>query len=369
MGSAAAVGATGNVRGRHGQSHIPPGPLSGVNHRKSLFSRVANFQAVQKSATMVRLGKSRLKKESPVACDPKSFFDQSTTVSNDLTRFAYFDVLSNQQYENLKQTNQLGAVIPIYGVPINFNMSQDQAKQTMQVLREAKQINYTEQHQKTILTSVLSQNGLAGYKACVAALGGVGTFLWMDQNSVISDHFFIGVKWNGGVGGHAGEFNFVGATPFQVIGGTVVGAYKAHPPRHIQSGQEIAVEVTRDLSKDFQFTASVNGNAPEDKIYLPKYQPRPVHYEVRNSETVTSSSSVGGADNDDKRMEFKVRGDNERFLPVTAKMVGHVDGNHNEIQILDAEPMRIMWRVWAQRANDQQGAWAQGHVSVISISW
>jgi hypothetical protein len=244
-------------------------------------------------------------------CNPQSFFDQSTTVSNDLTKFAYFDTLSNQQYDNLKQSDKLGAVIPISGVPIDFNMSHDQAKQTMQVLREAKQIDYTEIHQKTILASVLTPAGLAAYKACVASLGGVGTFLWMDQNAVIADHFFIGVKWQAGVGGHAGEFDFVGGSPFQVIGGTVAGPYAAHPPRQIQSGQEIAVEVTRDLSKDFQFTTSINGNAPEEKIYLPKYQPRPVHYTVENSQQVTSSSSVGGSDNDDKRPVFEAR-QNER---------------------------------------------------------
>jgi len=301
-------------------------------------------------------------------CDPQSFFDKSLTLSNDLTKFAYFDTISKDHFEDMKNSGSLGATIPIEGVPIDFNMSYDDAKKLMDILREAKQINYTEVHQKTILTSILSSNGLDAYKACVAAKGGVGTFLSMSPNAATANHFFIGVKWQGGVGGPEGKFDYVGPSPFQVIGGTVVGPYETTPPTTIKSGEEISVEIERDLSQDFQFTTAVNGNSPDDKIYLPKFQPRSVIFNVRHSETVTSSSSVGGLDDDDKRPVL-LAGTNERFLPSTAVIVGHTDGPHSEIRIIGAEPLRILWRVWAQRATNEQGAFARGYVSVISVTW
>jgi hypothetical protein len=307
-------------------------------------------------------------------CDPQSFFDQQVTLTDDLTKLAYFDSLSQDQFDEQKKSGSLGAMIPIDGVPINFNLSYDEARTLIDQLRRIKNVNYSEEHHKTILTSILSDTGLEAYKACVAGKGGVGTYLWISRNAATSSNFFIGVKWLGGVNGPVGEFNLLpgSQTPFQVIGGNVVGEYALTPPTTIMSEQEITVEVQRDLSQDFQFTTSISGHVADERIFLPKYQPKPVKFVVTKSNFVVASSSFGDGGNDggsdDKNPEFDAL-DNEEFLPPTAQIVGHTDGEHSEIRILKAEPKRIFWHVWAKTATKDHGAWAGGYVSVIAATW
>jgi hypothetical protein len=305
-------------------------------------------------------------------CDPRSFFDDQIVITNDLTKIAYFESLTRDQYEDLKKSGKLGATIPIYGVPIDLNLSYEDARRTVDQVKQVKNIEYLSVHQKTVQTSILSDNGLDGYKLCLTGKNPVGTFLWMARDAATANHFFIGVRWQGGVGGPRGRFDYVGRSPFQVIGGRVVGPYAQHPPRLIQSGQEISVEVERDLAQRFEFTTSISGYSPDDRILLPKYQPRPITFIVRNSpkEAVSSSFGEGGNNGElaEKSIEFKAN-PNEEFLPTTAKVVGKVDGERGGWLIKSDEKLRIIWYLWAKTPTKDHGAWAGGYLSVISMTW
>jgi hypothetical protein len=306
-------------------------------------------------------------------CDPKDFFDTDVKLQDTLSKLAYLENLSQNQFDDLKKAGKLNSTIPVGDIPIGVDLNYDQTQTTVQQLSRLYQLDYTDQQHTAIFSSILSDNGLNAYRACVAGRGVVGTTLTRSRDALNSINFFVGVRWDGGVGGPEGKFDFVGPSPFQIIGGKVTGPDAKTPPRRIKSGQEILVQIQRDnLSAPFKFSTSVNGYLGQPTIELPAYAPRTLKFQVRSSDTLTVSSDFGpGGTNGGDQVLVKefAAADNEEFIVATAQLVGRTAGNFSEIKVVAKDEKRIQWQVRAYTDSKAHGAFAQAYVSVISASW
>jgi len=302
-------------------------------------------------------------------CDPRAFFDENVTLDDDISKLAYFDAIDQARYQRLRETGSLGVTVPIYGVPVEFSGDYSKAKQTAEQLKRLLNINYSTEHHRAIYSHILSPAGLDAYKACIAG-GGVGVSLWRSRDALTAAKFFIGVKWDGGVGGGLGRFDYVGRTPFQIQGGHVIGEYATHPPRDIRNEQEIIVEIERTLIDPFRFAVTVNGNS--DVLELPSYNPRRLTFSVRESPEIMVYSHFGSDGNEGARMvrtmEF-IAGPNEEFIPETAHPIAQFGAPTSLFTIDSAEPLRIKYTALADANTRSAGGFVRGHVSVIAASW
>jgi hypothetical protein len=268
----------------------------------------------------------------------------------------------------------LGAKIPIYGVPINFDLSYDDVRKISSQLQRIRNISYSTEHYLAIYSSIWSDKSLAAYQACVGSdVSTVGTFLRKSRDAATSKKFSVYVRWLAGVGGATGKFDFVGQSPFVVRGVKVVGPYAKHPPRTIVHGQEIPVEIERDLSEAFEFTTSINHNLARRELHLPAYTPPQIDFVVRQTDVARAHSDFGqngndGADDTQFRPpnDTLLAGNNEEFLVPTARIFGHTSGDFGG-QVIDLkEPKRIRWYVEAYTNSKAHGAYAEGYLSVIA---
>jgi hypothetical protein len=308
----------------------------------------------------------------PRECNPRDFFDTNVQVQDDLYRLAYLDAMTKDQYDRRKQSGDFGGLLGIPGVDVKLDLSYDEMREQVSQEKRLRNINYEERHQQAIFSSMLSDEGRRAYIACVNGSGGIGTTLTVRPDAQTNKEFFVQIRWDGGVGGQTGKFDFVGKSPFQVIGGKVVGEYALKPPREIKSGQEIAIQVEReDLRERFELISSVNGY--QDSIALPPYDPRPITIQVRTSQTVTAHSDFGHNGNDgadDRQIGEIVAGPNEEFLYNTALLLGDAGpGVEGSFGFETKDARRIVWHCRAYTSSKEWGAWARARVNVLVASW
>jgi hypothetical protein len=238
-------------------------------------------------------------------------------------------------------------------------------------LEEYKNIHYSEEHSNTLLTHVLSSDGLEGYLGCLTDHNKIeAVILTMDRDAFASKDFFIKIYWSGGQENMHGKFDRQDG--FQMAGeGARVESVSSDIPAGVNSNKEVNVLIHRDdTTKPFRFSTSINGIV--GSLVLPGYNPRPVHFSImEDSVTASSAKHVNGAALDHKEMSWH-GDDTHRFLPYTA-VLHRTDAGWGPMNagFITKDPMRIAWFADAQSqpGDDFASAACKASVSVIQVSW
>jgi hypothetical protein len=304
-------------------------------------------------------------------CRPQDFFDDNVKLSNDLYKLAFLDNMTSNTFDYLSKSGKLKADIPIEDIDIGLNMSYDETRNTSKQLQEYKNVNYGEEHRQTLLTHMLSSDGLSGYLGCLTDHNKIeAALLTMDGDAFSSKDFFIKIYWSGGQENLHGKFDKQDGFQIAGEGARVVGV-SSDIAAGINSNKEMNVQIHReDLKQPFRFATSINGIV--GSIVLPGYNPREVKFEVKeDAVTASSAKHVNGAAKDYKSKSFL--GDNtHRFLPATAVLHSTEQGwGPMRADFIVKDPMRIEWFAEAQSqpGDDFASAACTASVSVIQVSW